>query len=77
MRGTMKFPTLLTSRNIIADIALLFGVDKKVHPNISTNKTIISAPENNYHTLPNYSQNTGAMKSFDTAFVAYQMMGLN
>lgn len=73
----MKFPTLLTSRNIIADITLLFGVGNKVHPNISSNKTIISAPENNYHTLPNYSQNTGAMKSFDTAFVAYQMMGLN
>lgn len=73
----MKFPTLLTSRNIIADITLLFGVGNKVHPNISSNKTIISALENNYHTLPNYSQNTGAMKSFDIAFVAYQMMGLN
>ncbi|WP_445637583.1 hypothetical protein [Nostoc sp. DSM 114161] len=73
----MKFPTLLTYRNIIAEITLLFRADNKVHPNISSNKTIISAPENNYYTLPNYSQNTGAMKSFDTAFVAYQMMGLN
>ncbi|MDZ7955633.1 hypothetical protein [Nostoc sp. DedQUE09] len=73
----MKFPTSLTSTHIIAHITLLFGVGNKVYINISDDKKLISTAVNNSHTLSKRSQDTGALKSFDTAFVAYQMMGLS
>ncbi|MCC5642999.1 hypothetical protein LC607_08620 [Nostoc sp. CHAB 5824] len=73
----MKFSISLTSTHIITHITLLFGVGNKVHINISNDKKLISTAVNNSHTLSNRSQDTGALKSFDTAFVAYHMMGLS
>jgi hypothetical protein len=76
VKATMKFSTLFTSTHITTSISLLFGVSNKVDIDVNDNNNSSSKAVNNSHILSTHSPNMYGMKSFDTAFLAYQMMGL-
>jgi len=72
----MKFFTLFTTTHITAGIPLLYKAKTRTSVVVTNNKNLSSKAVSNSHTLSTYPQNNGGIKSFDTAFVAYQMMGL-
>lgn len=72
----MKVTTGLTAANIIAFNHL---ISKSVTDQIVTNKNHQLARNTaiNSNTLRNDFAEVGYLKPFDTAFIAYQMMGLS
>ncbi|BAZ31521.1 hypothetical protein NIES4074_39940 [Cylindrospermum sp. NIES-4074] len=73
----MKLTTLINSAQIIAYISLLSGANrnKTATNNNSFTSTNVATNSNNLRSY--YPQNINYLQPFDTAFLAYQMMGLN
>ncbi|MBN3942762.1 MAG: hypothetical protein V7L21_33580 [Nostoc sp.] len=69
----MKFTNSLTSAHIIAWINSMPKITC-FHPSKNHNSPSINTAVN-FDTFPSYSTNANHLKSFDTAFIAYNMMG--
>ncbi|AFZ22463.1 hypothetical protein Cylst_0083 [Cylindrospermum stagnale PCC 7417] len=72
----MKLTTLKSTAQLFAFVTLFCGMTRnKVVDNSNTNPSIDTAIKPK--TLSSYSPNINYLKPFDTAFLAYHMMGLN
>jgi hypothetical protein len=72
----MILTILIKSIYAIADFALVpIAPRVQISANNNDSQSIKTAIKSD--TLGTYSQNSNYLKPFDTAFIAYQMMGLN
>jgi hypothetical protein len=71
----MKFPKLINSVYIVAWINSMLKITILDIANNNSCASINTAV--NSDTLSSYSTNINYLKPFDTAFIAYQMMGLS
>ncbi len=72
----MKIPNLINSAHLIAWIN---SMPKITNVHTANNKKSGASMNTavNSDVLSSYSKNVNSLKSFDTAFIAYQMMGLS
>lgn len=71
----MKFTSFISYADIVAWMNSMLKITSVRTAN-NNNGTSIN-PYVNSDTLSSYSRNVNSLKSFDTAFIAYQMMGLS
>lgn len=72
----MKFPKLINSVYIVAWINSMLKITI-LHTAKNNNSCASINTAVNSDTLSSYSTNINYLKPFDTAFIAYQMMGLS
>ncbi|MEH2414801.1 hypothetical protein [Nostoc sp.] len=73
----MKLTNLINFADIIAWINSMAKITSLHTANNNNNSGASINTAVNYDVLPSHSTNVNCLKPFDTAFLAYHMMGLN
>lgn len=72
----MKLTTFISSRHLLASLTMKSRSGTEPTANSQNNPQEINRFIN-FNSLRSQSPNANYLKTFDTAFIAYQMMGLN